>query len=111
MLAEILKTQFIGVSNRISYLVLDEFEIVDRKIRILRLLTPAGSVIAPEQLSEVIEQFKNCGCFTMRLVFTDFKEPPTDLAIVCEFNGIFPLYVQRYFFIAVERLHRSRRRR
>lgn len=65
-----------------QFSVLDAFDIKDRAGRKLLFLSQAGSVIPATQLSKVVEQFKGCGCFLLRMVFNDEKEDSSDLSAV-----------------------------
>lgn len=65
--------------------VLDEYEITDRNGRKLNFLTTMGAVIPPSSIFSIIEQYKNCACFALNMVFTDTKEPSSVTAIVSHF--------------------------
>ena len=51
--------------------VLDEFNEKDRGNRKLVLLTPAGSIVPPHQMKDIVNQFKGCGCWSLKIMFTD----------------------------------------
>lgn len=73
----------------VTILVLDAFGVSDRSGRKLMFLTHTGSVIPPLQLKKVIDQFQNCGCFVLKMVFTDHKESQSDLSVVSGFLIVF----------------------
>lgn len=56
------------------FLVLDEFEIQNRRQRKIKFLDQNGAVIAPDLLSSIIFQYKSCAYFSIRIVFTDENE-------------------------------------
>lgn len=55
--------------------VLDEFDEKNRVNRTLVIQTPSGSVVQPHQLKNIVEQFKGCGCFALRIMYTDLMKP------------------------------------
>lgn len=63
-------------------LVLDEFNEKDRSNRTLVLLTPAGSIVPPHDLKNIVNQFKGCCCWTLKLMLTDSVQPLSGLALV-----------------------------
>lgn len=63
-------------------LVLDEFSEEDRSNRKLVLLTPAGSIVPPHELKNIVNQFKGCCCWTLKLMFMDSAQPSNGLASV-----------------------------
>lgn len=70
----------------LPYLVLDEFKINDRVGRKLVFLTGSGAIVPPHQFIDVVKQFIGCACFSMKMVFTDDKEPSSETALVSQCN-------------------------
>lgn len=69
--------------------VLDEFGQTNRVNRELVLRTPAGSLVPPHKLKHIVHQFKGCGCWTLKILFTDLIEPSSALAKVFVFFCVF----------------------
>lgn len=65
-----------------NFSVLDAFGVTDRAGRKLIFMTQAGSVIPAPSFPNIVQQYKNCGCFALTMVFTNHKEPQSDLAVV-----------------------------
>lgn len=64
--------------------MLDEFDEKNRANRTLVIQTPSGSTVQPHQLGNVVEQFKGCGCFGLKIMFTDFVAPK--LSVLAQVN-------------------------
>lgn len=77
--------------------VLDEFGVADRTGRKLVLLTPAGSMVPPHELKDIVQQFKGCGCWTLKIMFTDSIEQSSALGLVCNFVSILQLRIMFMF--------------
>lgn len=77
-----LSSEIIYIWLIVITLVLDEFNEEDRSNRKLVLLTPAGSIVPPHELNNIVNQFKGCCCWTLKLMFTDSVQPSNGLALV-----------------------------
>lgn len=74
--------------------MLDEFGENNRANRKLVLQTPAGSIVPPHQLKNIVQQFKGCGCWTLKLKFEDWIRPASALALVCIFIRFIDLRIR-----------------
>lgn len=90
-------------------LVLDEFNEENRSNRKLVLLTPAGSIVPPHDLKNVVNQFKGCGCWALKIMFTDSVQPSSALALVffsfSILNTAICSYAVVFLIAASERIH------
>lgn len=73
--------------------MLGEFGEVDCTNRKLVLMTPAGSMVPPHELKNIVQQFKGCGCWALKIMFTDSSESLSALALVYDFVCGFKIYV------------------